>query len=86
MATNSTWEYDGVQIIKSEGVCGGRARIFGTRMPVWVLEEARRGCHNAKDVAAWYCGVTVEDVRAAWKYARDHREEIARDIAENLGD
>ena len=84
--SDSTWEYDGVTISKRDGVCQGKARIFGTRMPVWVLEEARRGQHTAKDVAAWYCGITVEDVRAAWLYAREHRAEINRDIADNLAD
>lgn len=80
------WEFEGVTVSKREGVCGGRARIFGTRMPVWVLEDARRGGHSAKEVAAWYCGLTVEDVRAATAYAREHREEINRDILENLAD
>jgi uncharacterized protein (DUF433 family) len=55
-------------------VCGGEARIVRTRIPVWVLERARR--------LGSYPALRAEDLANAWAYARAHREEMDRDIAE----
>ncbi len=70
--------------IESEpSVCGGSATIVRTRIPVWVLEQARRlGMSEAKLLGA-YPSLRAEDLANAWAYVRSHREEIDREIVEN---
>jgi uncharacterized protein (DUF433 family) len=61
-------------------VCGGEATIVRTRIPVWVLEQARRlGATDATLLAA-YPTLRAEDLVHAWAYVRAHREEIDRQI------
>ena len=69
-----------------EGVCGGSARIVRSRIPVWTLEEARRQGMTDAAILAAYPSLTAEDVANAWSYARAHREEMDREIAENNDD
>ena len=64
-------------------VCGGEARIVRTRIPVWVLEQARRlGASEAALLEA-YPTLHAEDLSQAWAYVRAHRDEIQCDIREN---
>jgi len=64
-------------------VCGGEARIVRTRIPVWVLEQARRLGVTEEDLLRSYPTLRAEDLVNAWAYARAHREEIERQIGEN---
>ncbi|WP_367268164.1 DUF433 domain-containing protein [uncultured Thiohalocapsa sp.] len=41
-------------IEKTTGVCGGAARILRTRIPVWVLEQARRLGTSEADILRCY--------------------------------
>jgi len=60
-------------------VCGGEARIVRTRVPVWVLVQARRlGVSEAS-----YPTLRAEDLANAWAYYRSHRDEIDAQIADN---
>ena len=59
-------------------VCGGEARIIRTRIPVWVLEQARRLGVTEADLLRSYPTLRAEDLVHAWAYARAHREEIER--------
>jgi uncharacterized protein (DUF433 family) len=70
-------------IEKSTGVCGGVARIVRTRIPVWVLEQARRLGTSEADILRCYPTLRAEDLANAWSYVRTRRTEIERDIAEN---
>ena len=72
-------------IESAPGICGGEARIVRTRIPVWVLEQARRLRTSEADILRSYPTLRAEDLVAAWAYARSHREEIERDIRENEG-
>src|SRR5512143_2261493 len=64
-------------------VCGGDPCIVRTRIPVWVLEQARRlGVHEA-DLLQSYPILRAEDLVNAWAYVRSHREEIDQQIREN---
>jgi uncharacterized protein (DUF433 family) len=64
-------------------VCGGEARIVRTRIPVWVLERARRLGVSEAELLRSYPSLRAEDLANAWTYARAHREEMDRNIAEN---
>lgn len=64
-------------------VCGGEACIVRTRIPVWILEQARRLGVTEADLLRSYPTLRAEDLVHAWAYARAHREEIERQIREN---
>jgi len=64
-------------------VCGGEPRIVRIRIPVWVLEQARRLGVTEADLLRSYPTLRAEDLVHAWAYAREHREEIERQIREN---
>ncbi|MBS1789774.1 MAG: DUF433 domain-containing protein [Acidobacteria bacterium] len=73
--------YPGVE--SSPNVCGGSARIVRTRIPVWVLEQARRLGTTEAELLTAYPTLRAEDLINAWAYVRSHREEIDREIQEN---
>jgi uncharacterized protein (DUF433 family) len=70
------------RIVRVPGICGGRAIVAGTRMPVWGLEVARRHGRSDEQILAMYPAVTRSDLVAAWRWVRRHKPEIERDIAE----
>jgi uncharacterized protein (DUF433 family) len=65
------------------GVCGGEPCIVRTRIPVWVLEQARRLGATDAALLQSYPTLRAEDLANARAYVRSHREEIDRQIAEN---
>ena len=65
------------------GVVGGAARIVRTRIPVWVLEQARRLGSSEADLLRAYPILQAEDLAHAWAYVRSHRDEITRQIEAN---
>jgi uncharacterized protein (DUF433 family) len=70
-------------IEKTENVCGGSARIAGTRIPVWQLVAARDLGASEAQLLLDYPGLRAEDLVNAWSYARVHHDEIAAEIREN---
>lgn len=67
-------------------VCGGDACIVRTRIPVWLLEHARRlGASEAK-LLQDYPTLTAQDLVNSWAYARANRTEIDTAIAANEAD
>ncbi|PYJ02591.1 MAG: hypothetical protein DME25_15640 [Verrucomicrobia bacterium] len=68
------------------GVCGGEACIVRTRIPVWVLEQARRLGTSEAELLRAYPTLRAEDLANAWAYVRSHGEEITRQIEENEAD
>ncbi len=76
--------FPGIQ--STRGVCGGAARIVRTRIPVWVLEQARRLGMSEADLLRAYPTLRAEDLANAWAYVRSHREEIDEDIRQNEED
>jgi len=66
-----------------EGVCGGEACIVRTRIPVWVLEQARRLGATEATILQMYPTLRAEDLVHAWSYVRSRREEIEQAIREN---
>src|SRR5437867_12480830 len=64
-------------------VCGGEVCIVRTRIPVWLLEQARRLGTSEAELLRSYPSLRAEDLANAWAYVRSHRQEIERQIAEN---
>jgi uncharacterized protein (DUF433 family) len=64
-------------------VCGGEPCIVRTRIPVWLLEEARRRGTSEQALLAAYPSLRAEDLVNAWAYARAHAAEIDAQIREN---
>src|SRR6266852_555887 len=65
------------------GVCGGEPCIVRTRIPVWVLEQARRLGVSEAELLRAYPTLRAEDLANAWAYVRAHRDEIDEQIREN---
>jgi uncharacterized protein (DUF433 family) len=64
-------------------VCGGDACIARTRIPVWLLVQARRlGATEAALLEA-YPTLRAEDLVNAWTYARLHPTDIDEQIRVN---
>lgn len=70
-------------IESSNGVCGGEPRIVRTRIPVWLLEQARRLGASDAELLRSYPTLRAEDLANAWAYVRSHREEINQQIEDN---
>jgi uncharacterized protein (DUF433 family) len=73
--------YPGIESV--QGVCGGEPCIVRTRIPVWVLEQARRVGTTAADLLRCYPTLRAEDLVNAWAYVRSHRDGIDQQIREN---
>lgn len=67
-------------------VCGGEPCMFRTRIPVWLLEQARRLGTSEADLLRNYPTLRAEDLANAWSYVRSHRDEIDRQISANESD
>src|SRR5215218_11210139 len=70
-------------IESTPGVCGGEPCIVRTRIPVWVLEQARRLGSTEADLLRSYPTLRAEDLVNAWAYVRANPDEIGRQIREN---
>jgi uncharacterized protein (DUF433 family) len=64
-------------------ICGGESRIIRTRIPVWLLVQARQLGTSESDILKCYPNLRAEDLVNAWAYYRGHREEIDNQIREN---
>ena len=65
------------------GVCGGEPCVVRTRIPVWLLEQARRLGTGEADLLRCYPTLRAEDLVQAWAYVRSHRDDIDQQIREN---
>jgi len=70
-------------IESAPGISGGEPRIVRTRIPIWVLEQARRQGVSEADLLRSYPTLRAEDLVNAWAYMRAHRAEIEQQIQEN---
>lgn len=64
-------------------VCGGEPCIVRTRIPVWLLVQARSLSTSEADLLRAYPTLRAEDLANAWAYYRAHPAEIERQIREN---
>jgi uncharacterized protein (DUF433 family) len=76
---DSSWR----SITKTPGVCGGDACIAGTRIPIWVLVQARSLGISESQLLYDYPSLTASDLANAWVYAQTYPEEIALAIQDN---
>jgi uncharacterized protein (DUF433 family) len=74
-------EFPGIE--STPGVCGGEPCIMRTRIPVWLLVQARRLGTSEADLLRSYPMLRAEDLAQAWAYALAHREEIEQQILAN---
>ena len=65
------------------GVCGGVPCIVRTRIPIWVLVNAKRLGTSEADILRCYPTLRAEDLANAWAYYRSHKQEIEHQIHEN---
>lgn len=70
-------------IEKTEGICGGAARITRTRIPVWSLVNSKKAGMDDADLLREYPTLTADDLHGAWACYRINPEEIDAQIAEN---
>jgi uncharacterized protein (DUF433 family) len=70
-------------IEKTPGVCGGDACIDRTRIPIWVLVNARDLGISEAQLLKDYPTISATDLAHAWVYASAYPEEIATAIREN---
>jgi uncharacterized protein (DUF433 family) len=68
---------------KTPGVCGGDARISGTRIPVWQLVEARNLGVPEAQLLIDFPRLTAQNLVDAWIYENENPEEISAAIHEN---
>ncbi len=71
-----------LEIRKTPGVCGGRARIGDTRIPVWTLVSLRKLGAGDVQLLQSYPALNRDHLRLAQDYYDTHREEIERDLRE----
>ena len=64
-------------------VSGGEPCIVRTRIPVWVLVQARLLGTSEADLLHAYPTLRAEDLANAWSYYRAHPKEIEQQIHEN---
>ena len=65
------------------GVSGGEPCIVRTRIPVWLLEQAKRLGTSEADLLRAYPTLRAEDLANAWAFVRAHRDEIEQQIQAN---
>ena len=65
------------------GVCGGEPCIVRTRIPVWVLVQARNLDTSEAEILRCYPTLRAEDLANAWAYYRAHKDEIDQQIRDN---
>jgi uncharacterized protein (DUF433 family) len=70
-------------IESSPDVAGGEPCLVRTRIPVWVLVQARKLGSSEADVLRAYPTLRAEDLINAWAYYDAHKAEIETQIAEN---
>jgi len=71
-----------VGIHHTPGVCGGRACIRNTRIPVWTIVEAKKSGATDLELLRSFPSLTAEDLTNAMRYYQGHREEIEADMAD----
>jgi uncharacterized protein (DUF433 family) len=70
-------------VVQTDGVCGGRARIRGTRISVRTVAELLRRGEPFEEIAATYHHVEPDALQDAIGYYMDHRSEIDTEIEAN---
>ncbi len=70
-------------IESTPGISGGEPRIVRTRIPVWVLVQARKLGTSEAELLSCYPTLRSEDLANAWAYYRSHRVDIEQQLQDN---
>ena len=70
-------------VVRSEGICGGRPRIKGSRIPVSLIAGFHRDGEPIDEIVAAYPHVGSAAIQDAIGYYLDHHEEIDAEIRAN---
>lgn len=71
------------RIVHTDGVCGGSARIAGTRIPVWLIAQRINLGESVDDICRELGGVTKADILQCIDYACINGTEIRAEIFAN---
>lgn len=63
-------------IQKTQGVCGGNARIRNTRIPVWTIVSLQQQGADDQELLENYPSLTAYDLLAVRIYYSNHSQEI----------
>jgi uncharacterized protein (DUF433 family) len=75
--------YSSPGVERRPDVCGGEACIVRTRIPIWLLAQARAQGASEADLLRSYPTLRAEDLVNAWAYADHHAAEMAENIRNN---
>lgn len=70
-------------IVRTPGVCGGRAHIAGSRVSVRTVAELHRAGESVAEISATYPHLDPAALYDAISYYLDHRAEIETEIRAN---
>jgi uncharacterized protein (DUF433 family) len=70
-------------IEQTEGVCGGKPRIAGTRIRVQDIVLLTEQGNSADEIVSGYPHLTLSNVHAALAYYHDNQEMIDKQILES---
>ena len=70
-------------IDRTPGISGGDPVIVRTRIPVWLLVQAKKSGASDADILKAYPNLRAEDLANAWNYFQAHHQEIESQILEN---
>ena len=71
------------RIVKTPGVCGGRARINGLRLPVWEIVYSLKEGQTKEEILDGFPSLAQEDIDAAIGYYKNYQSEVDQDYEEN---
>lgn len=77
-------EDDEGTIVKTDGICGGRARIANTRIPVSGIVESKRLGMTDEQILEAYPTLRTTDIEQALLYYAKNRAEIEAELVEEL--
>ena len=72
----------GIEVETVAGVCGGRATVAGTRIPVWAIQSLWLEGANDAEVVIAYPSLEGADFDALRRYVAEHDDEITADITD----
>ena len=67
-------------ISHTPGVCGGKACIRNTRIPVWMIMEAKQAGASDLTLLQDFPALNAEDLTNAMRYYQGHVAEIEQDL------
>lgn len=73
-------------ISKDPRVMGGAACIRDTRIPIWMLVQARDFGVSEAELLRNYPALSASDLNNAWNYEKAHRKEIEKAVLANEAD